>query len=366
MKKRNTALAVFVVVLVVAVALRLALPWALEYYVNNKLANLDSYTGSVEDIDVALWRGAYQIQGMVIQKRDTDNLEPFFTGDNIDLSVEWENLLNGALVAELVFWNPQLNLVEAMEEAQRQTGEEVDWQRRFEELFPFRFNRIEVRNGTVRFRTPGIDSDDALTVTRMNGELRNLTNVVEVEDEAFAQFKVRGEIFHAPLTIEGRAEPTEEQPTFDVNLTLNQVRLTDLNPWLREYLRADAEAGTFALYLELAAAEGQFEGYAKPFTEDIEIFDMDDTSKGLLRSAWEAALDLAANIFEAPPEEDVASRVPISGTIEEPKAGIWRALINVLRHAVTGTFTRSLEGSISLEDGEVQNDSDDNGDNQSP
>lgn len=359
--KGRKFLATVLVVAVVLLGLRLALPWILENYVNDKLADLEGYHGSVEDIDVALWRGAYQIQGVVIQKQEAHKLEPFFTSNNIDLSVQWDRLFDGALVAEVVFWQPQLNLVEATEEDQRQTGEEVDWREHFEELFPFRFNSIRVQDGTIRFRTPGIQSENALTASRVQGEVQNLTNVVEVKEEAFARFDFNGRVLDANLQMAGRVEPTAEQPTFDLNLSLDEVSLPELNPWLREYLNADAHAGTFALYMELAAADGEFEGYAKPFTENVEIFDLDETSKGLLQSAWEAALDFAASIFESQPEEDVATRIPISGSIEEPEAGVWRAIINVLRHAFGGALVRSLEHSISLEDAEADAEEQDQG-----
>lgn len=336
----------------VLVALRLALPWLLEDYVNRELAKLEGYGGSVEDIDVALWRGAYQIQNLVIKKQQAENLETFFSSPNIDLSIQWDRLFDGALVAELMFWKPELNLVEATDKAESQTGEEVDWKERFEELFPFRFNTITVQNGTIRFRTPGIQSRDALTASQVTGAVNNLTNIVDAQDSAFAPFDFHAQVMGAMLSLEGRAEPTAKQPTFDLNLSLEEVSVPKLNPWLKEYLNADAHSGTFALYMEVAAADGRFEGYAKPFAENIEIFDFDEKSKGLLQSAWEAALDFAASIFENEPDEDVATRIPISGSIENPEAGTWRTVVNVLRHAFGGAFVRSLENSVSLEDTE--------------
>lgn len=357
MKTRSKTATVLLIVVLVLVGLRVALPWMLEDYVNRQLASLDGYGGQVEDIDVALWRGAYQIEGIVVEKEQAEGLEPFFVADAIDLAVDWGRLLDGAVVAEVIFWRPELNMVEAEDETQAQTGEEEDWQEQFEQLFPFRFDSIKVRDGTVRFRTPGIQTEDAITLSQLNGELKNLTNVVEVEgeDEAFATFDFESQAMGAKLLIVGRAEPTAEQPTFDVNATLDPVQVTELNPWMREYLNADAHAGIFALYLELAAKDGRFEGYAKPFTENIEIFDLDDESKGILQKAWEATLDVTAGLFESD-EEDVATRIPISGTIEEPEAGIWRTFVNVLRHAFTGAFTRSLENSVELEDGEIKED----------
>ena len=41
-----------------------------------------------------------------------------------------------------------------------------------------------------------------------------------------------------------------------------------MNPWLREFLKVDAEMGVFSMYSELAAAENRFEGYVRPILED--------------------------------------------------------------------------------------------------
>lgn len=349
MKTRRT-IAIFASLLLLLGGLRLALPWILEDYVNERLASLEGYDGRVNDIDVALWRGAYQIEGIQIHKEQQGSLEPFFTGELIDLSVDWRKLLDGSLVAELTLISPQLNLVEAEDETQSQTGAEVDWATRIDQLFPFRFESIIVSDGTIRFRTPAIETKDALIAERVNGKIENLTNTARITEDAFASYEFASHILDAPMHLEGRVNPTAKEPTFDMNLRLEKVQLTDLNPWLREYLNADAQGGTFAVYTELAAADGRFEGYVKPFAENVDLYDLDEKTGGFLQSAWEAALNFAAEIFEHQPEQEAATRIPVGGDLESPEAGILAAAFNVLRNAIGGTFARSLEHSVSLPD----------------
>jgi hypothetical protein len=353
MKRRGRWLSILVAVVVVLAGLRLALPWVLEYTINRQLEQLDSYTGWVGDVDLALWRAAGQVEGLVIRKRAAKNPEPFLTSEKIELSLEWESLWRGALVGRLVFWRPTVNLIEAADETQSQTGEELNWGESFTKLVPFRFNTIQVRDGTIRFRTPGIDTKDALTAHHLNGQVNNLTNVTASDESSFASFNFASRVFNAPMRLQGQADPTASQPTFDLNLTLREVNLTALNPWLEHYLNADAESGSFALYTEVAAAEGRFQGYAKPFVKNVTIYSPEqEASKGVLRSIWEATLEVAKEIFEDQPEEEIASRIPISGTIENPQPGILQTIINVLRNAFTGAFSRSLEHSVSLPEAE--------------
>lgn len=51
-------------ILVLLVALSIALPYLVRNYLNDKLANMGDYRGQVTDVDLALWRGAYRINGL--------------------------------------------------------------------------------------------------------------------------------------------------------------------------------------------------------------------------------------------------------------------------------------------------------------
>ena len=84
----------------------------------SRLMALEAYDGHVDDIDIALWRGAYRIDGIRIVKTGARQSTPFFSGDRIDCSVEWRSLLRGSLVAEGTFFRPHVNLVQAENEQQ--------------------------------------------------------------------------------------------------------------------------------------------------------------------------------------------------------------------------------------------------------
>lgn len=123
-----------------------------------------------------------------------------------------------------------------------------------------------------------------------------------------------------------------------------------MNPWLREFIKADAEGGDLELYLEFAAAEGKFKGYAKPVMQNVNIYSSEEPEENPLRRVWEGIVEFAANVLENEEEDQVAARVPFSGTIQNPEAGILETIVSVLRNAFVSAFARSLEGGISLRD----------------
>jgi len=333
---------------ILLVAGRLALPYFVLDYINERLVALDGYDGHVEDIDIALWRGAYRIDGITIV-RENGGETPFFTADHLDLSLEWRSLLEGAVVGTAAFASPTVNLVQAESGEQTQLGKGVDWFARLEEFFPFRFNTIEAQDGSVTFRAPGIATQDALTAENVTAEIRNLTNVADSGVEAFASFDADGEVLgRAPLRIAGRVDPSAGQPTFDVNMTLEKVDLVALDPWLRTYAKVDAESGSFELYSEVAANDGAFKGYVKPLMQDVNIYSSEEEEPNPLRRLWEGLVEVVAELFENQPEDQVASLIPISGRLDDPDVGVFEAIIGVLRNAFVGAFSRSLEDSVSL------------------
>jgi hypothetical protein len=351
MTRSRKTLVVLGVIAVLLIAARLAMPSLVKDYVNGKLASLEAYSGHVGDIDIHLWRGAYSIDGIEIVKKGAARPVPFFESAKVDFSVEWRSLWKGSIVSEVTFLAPELNLVQAESKKESQLGSEENWNRQLQQLFPFKFNTIEVVDGTVRFLAPGISTKDAITARNVDGQVTNLTNVVEKEKETFADFQVTASVLDgAPARVAGSVNAFAPTPTFDVNMEVKQVKLPEVNPWLREYIKADAEAGDFELYLEIAAAEGRFRGYAKPILQNVDIYRSGEPEENPLKRFWEGILDFAANVLENPEADQVAARIPFTGTIQDPETSLFATIASVLRNAFVSAFARSLEGSITLRD----------------
>ena len=336
---------------ILLIAVRVALPSIVKDIANDRLMALEHYDGHVEDVDLALWRGAYRVQGVRIVKTGADQPAPFFDGDQVELSIEWKSLWRGSLVGESVFTRPNVNLVRAENERQSQTGKGQDWRALLESAFPFRFNTVKVVDGIVTFRAPGIRAQDALEASRVNGVISNITNVVESDRETYTFFQCQAAVLKTgSAKLNGTINPFARRPEFDLNLTVRNVRLPEVNPWLRQYIKADAEAGEFELYTELAAKEGRFTGYAKPIMRDVNIYSSKEEEDNPLRRLWEGIVDFAAEIVEDEGSDQIAARIPFSGTIENPDADIFETIVSVLRNAFVSAFARSLEDSISIRD----------------
>jgi hypothetical protein len=275
----------------------------------------------------------------------------FATIPAMELALQWRGLFRGRAVGELVMHEPVLNLVQGPSDEEQQLGAGVNWPQEIRDLFPFTLNVVEARNGLITFKAPGISTDDSLTMRDLQVQLRNLTNMQDVAEPAFAELDVRGGIMgNAPLVLTGRIDPNEMTPTFDIDLSLEGAKLVDVNPWLREFLKVDAEMGAFSMYSELAAAEGRFEGYVRPILENPELFNSETDDQGPFRKAWEALVNVAAKVLENRQEQQVATQIPLRGEIENPSVDLLATMVNLLRNAFVAAFSHSLDGSITLRD----------------
>ncbi len=347
MPRRRTAVwsaASLVLVLIVARAL---LPLAVERFVNRALSRNASYAGSVGDVDLALWAGGYSLEDVHIQKRGGRVPVPFFDAERIDLSVQWRALLDGEIVGEIELLRPRLNFVAGPSRAQSQFGAEVDWRNVVEGLLPIRLNRVEVRDGTIHFRNFHSDPPVDVWVDDVQAVAENLTNTRD-EGGRVARLRVRARPMKTgQLIATATFDPFADSPDFDFDGSLTGLRLRDLNPFLRAYGAFDVDRGTVRLYAEMLAHKGRFEGYLKPFFEDVDVLqaeELDDQS--FFASTWEAIVGAVGEVFRDQSKDRVATRIPLSGSARDPSVGFWATLGNVLRNAFIESLVPRLEHSV--------------------
>jgi hypothetical protein len=352
MRKGLRLAAIVIGVLVaIGVAARLAAPTLVERYVNRSLAEMGEYRGAVSGVDLHLLAGGYVLRDLTVVKVDGKSETPFAAMPSMDLTLQWHALFRGQAVGEVIMHDPVLNFVQGQSNDQQQLGTGVNWPQEIRDLFPFKLNVVEAHNGLVTFRAPGISTNDSLTIRNFEMRLRNLTNVQDVQEPAFAEINVRGGIMgNAPLVLTGRIDPNEMAPTFDIDMSIEGARLVDVNPWLREFLKVDAEDGVFSMYSELAAYEGKFEGYVRPILENPKFTATNEDEKGPFRKVWEGLVNVAAKILENKQEQQVATQIPLRGQFEDPKVDVLTTIVNLLRNAFVAAFSHSLEGSINLRD----------------
>lgn len=348
---RNIVLVALGILLVLVIALQLLLEPLVLRFANKKLDDMPGYKGHIEDVDISLWRGAYTIEGVRLQKIEGNVPVPFFSARSADFSVEWKALLRGKVVSEITLDRPRLNFVSGPTQAQSQNDAE-GWQEVVEDLFPLTINRFEILQGEIHFRdfhrTPKVD----IHLDHLDAVATGLTNSQEQSSPLPATFKLTGRAMgHAPLRVDMKVAPLADDPTFDLNAELTDLELTTLNDYFNAYAFMDVESGTLSLFTEMAAKEGAFKGYIKPLTKNLNILDLEKDAQNPLRLAWETITGAVGQIFENQPRAQVGTQIPFSGRFSDPNPDIWKTVGTLLRNAFIRALHPDLNNSIQFEGG---------------
>ena len=349
-RRTKRAVTIVLVILALIVAVRIALPYVILKYANKTLAEMDGYNGHVEDIDLAIIRGAYRLDSIYINQVDsvTKKETPFLAASVVDLSIEWRALFKGSLVGEVVVENPVVRFTKEKVEPKQVQKDSSDFRKVLKEFMPLEINRLEFRNGRLQYVDNTSNPNVNISMTDVDVVALNLRNSYDSAAVLPARIDAQATVYDGRLDLEMKLNPLAEVPTFDMNAEWKNTNLTKLNEFFQAYAKIDVNKGTFGLYTEVAAKEGSFAGYVKPLLEDVDVLGKEDRKDNVLRKAWESISGTVSEVFENQSEETFATKIPFRGEINNPKANIFFAVVQILENAFINALQPSIDQQINL------------------
>jgi uncharacterized protein YhdP len=342
-------LIVVLVLAVLLVAARIALPYVVKNYVNRKMDRMGDYHGHVADVGIHLWRGAYSLTDLRVDKVDGKLPVPFFSAANTDIALSWRAITHGTLRGRVEFDQASLNFVDGQDKAAGQSGKGVDWRQQLQMLLPIQLDELTVHDSRVTFNNfvshPKVD----VKMTDVNATAINLTNADRSAGRRVADFNATAKVLgSAPLMAKASFDPLAKKlADFTLTLRVSDIELKNLNDLARAYAKLDFAGGHGTFVMQLEAKNGALEGYAKPLLHDVQIFswkqDVEEEHKNPLRVAWEAVAQGVTALFKNHAKDQFATRVPISGRIDDKNLSTWSAILGVLHNAFVQAYTPKLE-----------------------
>jgi hypothetical protein len=339
------------ILVVLLVAARIALPFAVKAYVNHELNEAKDYAGKIGAVQLRLWRGGYRIHQIEILKRSGGVQSPLFSAREVDLQIAWRDLIHGAVVGEAVLWQPRVNIVAGPTADQTQTGQDERWDKMLESLFPFDLNRVAITNGEIHFQNQFSKPPVDIYLSKIFATATNLSNAREVKEKLPSGLVASGStIGGGELNLQLRMNLLQARPAYEVNAALTNVDLTALNAFLRAYGKFDVERGNFSLYSSVAADAGNYQGYFKVFFSHLNIFEWEkERKKNILEIFWQAIVGGVVTAFKNHPKDQLAAKVPISGTYTNSNVGLWTATATVLQNAFISALVPKIEQHVTVE-----------------
>ena len=355
MQKWKSTWIVLAVIAVIIIGLRIYFPIWVLHYVNRKINETRNYSGSVENVDMHLWRGAYVIRNITIYKNSGKVPVPFFSAPAIDLSLDWKALFNGAFVGNIECEQPTLNFVNGPTASQSQSGADTPWIDTISHLFPLKINRFHVDNGEVHYRDFHSSPQVNLVLTRIFMTATNLTNSKKLSKTAVATLQVEAKpVKEGRLKAEVTFDPYPSEPTFNLKAEIADIPLVDLNELTRAYGNFDFQSGTLAAAIQISASNGTFQGYIKPVFDHMQIFSLSQDIKNPVRLLWDGVLESVGRILRNLPKDRFATKIPISGDIHDPKGAVFATIGNIFKNAFVKAFNPEVPGSIDTQDVHVK------------
>jgi hypothetical protein len=349
-RKRRVWLIVSGSLLVLLIALRIALPYILLRFVNKELQTIPGYTGHVDDIDVALIRGAYTLKAIKLDKTGGKIPVPFFSAEKLDLSVEWSAIFHGRLVGKIIVVHPIINFAKGPTKETSQTEIPTkSWTKVVGDLMPLKLNRFEIIDGEIHYRdfysTPNVN----IFATDIHMLAENLSNAKHQKEELPSTVEATcNGVYGGHASLHMKLDALDSVPTFDVKAELLDMDITKLNDFLSAYAKLTVRQGTISIYTEAAAKDGKIKGYTKPIIKDLRVVNWKDDKGHPLKLAWEAMAGAVAWVIKNHGKDQVATRADFEGELKDPDIDIWYIIGQLLRNGFIQALYPALENDINI------------------
>lgn len=349
-KKRHIVIGSILLLLLIG---RVMLPYFVTRHVNKVLANIPGYSGSISGVDIWLVRGAYIIHDLKIFKTERNEKVPFIDIPSTDLSVEWRALIHGSVVGEVIFENSALNFIGGNKDSEgkenNQAGEDVDWTVPLKKLIPLQINRLEVINGSVFFYDFTTNPKVDLNLKQLNLLATNLNNAEKQTGTLPSKVNLTAtSIGDGQLSIDMNINVLKEIPDLDMDLKFEKVNMPALNDFFLAYSKVDIEKGTFFLYSEMTILDGVIKGYIKPLAQNVKVVNWKEDKQNMFNLVWQSIVGFFVEIFENQKKDQFATKVPLTGNLNNIKTKTWPTIWNIFTNAFVKAFEMKTDNTIKF------------------
>ena len=353
---------VVLILVVIGVIGRLIMPWAVRDYVNRTLDKNPMYAGTIGDVQIHLYRGAYSIHDIKISKTSGNVPVPFFASKAVDFAIEWNALLHHKIVGRVLMKEPEINFVDAPAEGEGQSGTGAPWLQMISDLFPYKINSAIVQNGSVHFRAYKTKDPVDVYLSQVEGSVDNLTNIRDESNPLISTVKAKALVMdQAKFEFNMSLDPFSYRPTFHMATRLLGLDVTKINELALAYGKFNFKRGWFDLVVEADSKEGQINGYAKPLFRNLKVFSLKDDLKedNVLQFFWQALVGAVTRALTNIPRDQFGTKIPFSGDVSGTSTGILQAVGNILRNAFVRAYLPRLENGaedvegLRFEPGEI-------------
>lgn len=208
-----------------------------------------------------------------------------------------------------------------------------------------RADRVRISQSALGLVNMSARPDYRVFIDGLDLELRNFSNRFS---QGPAELFLKGQFMGSGDTnVTGTFRPEKQGPDFNITIAVKNTNMRDMNDIFRAYGNFDVTEGLFSFYSDLNVKNDKVRGYVKPLFRKMKVYDKrQDREKSAFRKLYEEIVGGASKLLESRRRKEVATKTPIEGDIENPKAGTWETLVNLLQNAFFHAILPGFEKNI--------------------
>jgi hypothetical protein len=335
-------LIVILVLLVLFLVVWYTTPYILRDYLNRVGSELPDYHLNINWVEIHPWNCSLDVIDPTLTKKTGAIPVPFVKGESVHVALQWSRLIHFDLLSDIAVIKPVVNFVQGPTPAESQTILEPEWVTAVKKLVPLRINRFQIIHGDLHFYDFHAQPEINMEMNQLELKADNLTNATHSKDLMPSTLVLSGDPFIVGrLTAELKANVDIKQPTFSEKVRLSNIPAVGLNSFLAKYASVYAKSGTLDFYTEMVSKEGGFEGYLKPYFQNL-AFEPVPKDRGTLAAIW-ASLANGIKGLVTNDQGIIATDVPIKGNYKDPKVGTFSAAFGLVKNAYLQALAKGFD-----------------------
>jgi hypothetical protein len=232
---------------------------------------LGAYEGHISDFDISLYRGAYQLQNLIIKKKG-GMTPPILTVGEIDLSLAWRALLKKEISGDITIDRMNVQFIDSKDADQKQLGREEKtqtWKDVLNTLIPISIESLKVRNSSLYFANTDLKDSPPVRLENVDLSVADLrTHEKNVESPFHLSALLQN---HANLIAQGRIDILANPIRGSLDYKVANFRVSTINTILRAYIPIDLTSGTLSVYGETTLKGDEATGYSNVFLKEGDV-----------------------------------------------------------------------------------------------
>ncbi|HXE41873.1 MAG TPA: DUF748 domain-containing protein, partial [Candidatus Baltobacteraceae bacterium] len=219
-------------------------------------------------------------------------------------------------------------------------------------ITPFKLNRIDIHDGQIHYKDDYSDPKVDIYFTELGVTATNLSNARHQKQHLPAGIVANSKtIGNGSMAFNLQFNPVAPSPEYQLQASLTNVDLPALNNFLRAYGKFDVEKGEFAMFTSVAATNKAYEGYVKVLFKHLDVFAWKkERQKNILKIFWEAIVGTVATVLKNQPEDQLATKVPISGVYTNSSVDLMTTIGELLKNAFISALLPKYDEHVTTTD----------------